>query len=88
MSYHVPTMKSHQPGTSPTWEAGMTTAPQHVNPPIEVTVMDAAEWKAAVQRTLDDIGYTFEQLAEMAGRRDFVSSEARKVWLAIGGKRP
>jgi hypothetical protein len=55
---------------------------------VEVAVMDAAEWSAAAQTALDDIGFTFDQLAAMSERRDFASMEARKVWLAIGGRRP
>lgn len=88
MSYRVPNMKSNQPGTTPTWEDSMTTAPHHVKPTVEVSVMNAAEWKAAVQRALDEIKLTYDELAEMAQRHDFISYEARKLWLAIGGKRP
>jgi len=66
----------------------MTTAPHRVSPPVEVGVMNAAEWKAAVQRALAELKLTYEQLAEQARTRDFSSVEAMKLWVAIGGKRP
>ena len=55
---------------------------------VEVTKMNAAEWKVAVQRSLDDLRLTYDQLAEQARRRDFTSLAALKLWVAIGGERP
>ncbi|MEV6349989.1 hypothetical protein [Actinoplanes sp. NPDC051851] len=46
--------------------------------------MSQAEWNAAVDRALTRLHLTYEQLREMACRRDFVSMEAMKLWLAIG----
>ena len=63
-----------------------TNTKERTLPEIEVSVMNADEWAAACRQALDDVGLTYEQLAEMAARRDFPSSEARKVWLAIGGR--
>lgn len=65
-----------------------TNTEERTLPEIEVSVMNAEEWKAACKQALDDIGFTFDELAEMAARRDFPTSEARKVWLAIGGRSP
>lgn len=88
MSFHARNLKTNQPGTTRTWEDNVTTAPQHVNAPIEVNILDATQWRAAVQRALGDLRLSYDDLAEQARKRDFVSPEARKLWLAIGGKRP
>lgn len=66
----------------------MTTTPHRVAPPVEVGVMNAAEWKAAVARALADLKLTYDELAEQARKRDFSSTNALKLWVAIGGKRP
>jgi hypothetical protein len=60
----------------------MTTS-AHVYRPT-VVEMSEAEWNAAVQRALERLDTTYEQLREMALRRDFTSLEAKKLWLAIG----
>lgn len=46
------------------------------------------QWRAAVEQHLADLGITWDQLADMSARRDFTTLEARKLWLATGGKRP
>jgi hypothetical protein len=75
-------MDGDQPGKSPTWEASMSTS-AHMQRPI-VTEMSQTEWNAAVKRTLDRLHLTYDQLKEMAARRDFPSLDAKKLWLAIG----
>src|SRR5262245_27812525 len=78
----LPTMAHNQPGTSPsTWGASMTTT--DFQRPI-IVEMSQAEWTAAVQRALERLHLTYEQLEDMARRRDFTSLDARKLWLAIG----
>lgn len=49
-----------------------------------VTEMSQAEWNAAVQRALERLHITYEQLEDMAHRRDFSSLDAKKLWLAVG----
>ncbi len=49
-------------------------------------VMTVEEWNASAQRALDQLGLTFDELAEQARRRDFMSISARKLWLAIGSR--
>jgi hypothetical protein len=49
-----------------------------------VAEMSQAEWNAAVQRALERLHLTYDQLREMALRRDFTSLDAKKLWLAIG----
>lgn len=61
----------------------MTVSPTPVPGP-SVTEMSSAEWKEAMQRALDKLHLTYQQLADMAKRRDFSSLEARKLWVAIG----
>lgn len=51
-------------------------------------VLTPAEWSAAVQRKLDALGLTFDDLSDMSRRRGFTTLEARKLWLTIGGRRP
>jgi hypothetical protein len=46
--------------------------------------MSQAEWDAAVQQSLDRLHLTYEELREMARRRDFTSWDARKLWLVTG----
>lgn len=53
-------------------------------PEPEVIVLSPGEWDAAVQRSLDELGLTFEDLAAQAAARDFSSIEANKLWLIIG----
>lgn len=60
----------------------MTTS-THVDRPT-VAEMSQTEWNAAVQRALKRLHLTYDQLREMALRRDFVSLDAKKLWLAIG----
>lgn len=47
---------------------------------------NAEVWRTACQEALNDIGFTYQQLAEMAARNDFPSTEARKVWLVVRGE--
>lgn len=59
------------------------TASMHLHRPT-VTEMSLTEWNEAVQRALKRLHLTYEQLSEMAVRRNFSSLEAKKLWLAIG----
>lgn len=65
----------------------MTLAPTHLSGPT-VTEMSPAEWKEAVQRALNDLRLTYQQLADMAQRREFSSVEAHKLWVSIGDLEP
>lgn len=56
-------------------------------PEIEVIVLEPGEWDAAVQRSLDRLGLTYEQLAKQSAARDFASLDACKLWLMIGPAR-
>ena len=49
---------------------------------IEVT---NEEFTAAAQRALDDLGLTYAELEAQARQRDFTSSRAHALWVAIGG---
>jgi hypothetical protein len=75
-----------QPGTTSTWEDRLTATPAHLPdvPEVSVVVMDAAEWREAARRALARLNLTYAQLADQAKRRDFSSTEARKLWVAIG----
>ena len=58
----------------------------HTNQPdVEVITMTASEWKEAVRRALARLGLTYDELANQAEQNDFVSLEARKLWVSIGG---
>jgi hypothetical protein len=50
--------------------------------------MTPEEWKASVQRGLDRLNLTYEDLAEQSRRGDFETFDAFKLWVAIGGKKP
>lgn len=50
-----------------------------------VIVVSQAEFEAAAQHALADLGLTYEQLAEQARRGDFSSSQAHALWVSIGG---
>ncbi|MGC5018034.1 hypothetical protein [Micromonospora sp. DT47] len=65
----------------------MTTAPSQVPGPV-VIEMSQAEWQEAARRALDKLHLTYQQLAEMARRRDFSSLEAQKLWMSIGNTQP
>jgi hypothetical protein len=51
---------------------------------VEVTQMSQDEFRTAADRALARLGLTLPELAEMAGRDDFVSLSAKKLWLALG----
>jgi hypothetical protein len=47
----------------------------------------AAEWQAATQRALDEVGITYEELERQAEDRNFQSAEALNLWVIIGDSR-
>lgn len=49
--------------------------------PIEFT---PEQWLRARQQALDELGMTYEELAEEARRGDFRSHRARTLWVIIG----
>lgn len=53
----------------------------------EVIMMTAAEFRAAGDAGLRSVGLTYEELADQARSREFVSARAHKLWVAIGGTR-
>lgn len=59
------------------------TASTHLHRPT-VTEMSQTEWNAAVERALDRLHLTYDQLHDEARRRRFSSLAAKKLWLAIG----
>ncbi|GGL32952.1 hypothetical protein GCM10014719_37740 [Planomonospora parontospora subsp. antibiotica] len=46
------------------------------------------EYVRARRQALDELGLSYEQLAEQARRRDFSSPDARSLWLRIKPVRP
>lgn len=56
--------------------------------PVEVTMLTEEEWRAAAHDALAMLGVTYAELADQARRWDFVSVEALKLWVAIGGTFP
>lgn len=58
------------------------------SPDVEVVPLTNSEWREATERGLRRLGLTYDQLAAEAESRDFSSNEARKLWMAIGGRRP
>jgi hypothetical protein len=54
---------------------------------VEVIVMTREEWDRQAQVELNQLGLTYEELAEQARTRDFSCDRARGVWLVIGGSR-
>ncbi|MFI5484448.1 hypothetical protein ACIBXA_07490 [Micromonospora echinaurantiaca] len=65
----------------------MTTAPTQMPGPV-VVELSPAEWQDAVRRSLAKLHLTYQQLADMARRRDFSSLEAQKLWMSIGDTQP
>jgi hypothetical protein len=51
---------------------------------IEVIVWSPEEWDQALQRSLDKLGLTWQELVEQAENNDFSSLDARKLWLMAG----
>lgn len=47
----------------------------------------AAQWQAAMQRALGELGITYEELERQAQNRDFQSAEALNLWVIIGDSR-
>lgn len=50
---------------------------------VEVIDMSPEEYEAAKRRALDELGVSYEELADQAQRRQFDSLRHRKVWLLI-----
>ncbi|MEH1129591.1 hypothetical protein [Micromonospora sp. CPCC 206061] len=42
------------------------------------------EWDQFVQRSLDELGITYDELARQARERDFQSADALALWMTIG----
>ena len=55
---------------------------------VRITQMTRHEWVETVNKSLDELGLSFDQLAEEARTRDFSSDDAHKVWVMTGGQRP
>jgi hypothetical protein len=55
---------------------------------VSVIEMTPEEWKASVQRGLDRLNLTYEDLAAQSRRGDFETFDAFKLWVAIGGEKP
>jgi hypothetical protein len=54
---------------------------------VEVIEMTREEWDRQAQVELDQLGLTYEELAEQARTREFSCEGARRLWLVIGGSR-
>lgn len=50
-----------------------------------VIVVSDDDYKAAAQRSLDELGISYAELREQAERGDFTSSKAHALWVSIGG---
>jgi hypothetical protein len=76
----VPSVDPEKPKTP---EATMTTDTTEDD---EVTVIEMSdeEWEAMKRRRLEKLGLTYEELEDMARRRDFSSIDALKLWYTIG----
>lgn len=46
------------------------------------------EWCAAANRSLQNLGLTFDELARQAKDDNFESIDAMKLWRVLGGERP
>ena len=71
----------------PTWEVNEMTPPLAASAQQNDTHTwkpSRQEWEAFVQRQLDELGLTYEELADQATRRDFQSPEALTLWMMIG----
>ena len=53
---------------------------------VQVSALTREEWDALVAEELAKLGLTYDELAEQARTGDFVSEDARWVWLAVGGR--
>lgn len=51
---------------------------------IEVWEPTEAEWATYVAKVLNELGLTYEELAQQARNRDFQSTDARNYWIIIG----
>ena len=54
---------------------------------VEVIRLSRTEYDRAMRAELCRLGLTYDQLAEQARARQFSSEDARRLWLAIGGRR-
>jgi hypothetical protein len=50
-----------------------------------VIVVTEEEFRDAARQALSELGLTYAELEEQAGRRDFTSSQAHALWVSIGG---
>ncbi len=54
------------------------------SPEVEVWQPSEAEWLEYVRKSLDELGLTYEELAQQARERNFVSADAMNFWIIIG----
>jgi hypothetical protein len=52
---------------------------------VEVIELSRAEYERTVRAELCRLCLIYEQLADQARTRQFMSEDARRLWLAIGG---
>jgi hypothetical protein len=50
-----------------------------------VIVVTEEEFRVAAQQALAELGLTYAELEDQAGRRDFTSAQAHALWVSIGG---
>lgn len=50
----------------------------------DVPVLTPQQWEQFVQRNLDNLGVTYDELRDMAADDDYPTFEHKKVWLLIG----
>ena len=55
---------------------------------VDVTYLSDDEWREASKRGLARLGLTYDELAAQAKARNFSSTDALQLWMAIGGDRP
>jgi hypothetical protein len=77
----VPSVDPEKPAETP--EAAMSTDVTEDDDVI-VEYLSDEEWEEEKRRGLEDLGLTYEELRDMARRRDFSSIDALKLWVGIG----
>lgn len=62
----------------------MSHALQSDQPEIDTWLPTPAEWQHYVESGLQELGVTYEELAQQARDRNFQSAEAMHFWVIIG----
>lgn len=62
----------------------MTTPARIDQPDVDIYEPSTEQWQSARERALEELGMTYDELAEQARTRSFESARAHSAWVTFG----